>query len=60
MVQNMNGKSEMKSYLQNRHSARFFAEEFILKFGLKALSTFPDMDNQFIPQLKSENARSVF
>ena len=49
----MKGKSEMKSYLQNKHSARFFAEELILSFGMKALSSDPDMDNKFIRQLRS-------
>ena len=49
----MKGKSEKKTYLQNKHSARFFAEEFIISFGMKALSNDPDMDNKCIPQLRS-------
>jgi hypothetical protein len=54
MVQNMGGKSEGKSYLQNKHSAKFFAEEFIINFGQKALENFPEMDDKYIPSLKLE------
>ena len=52
MVQNMGGKSALKSYFQNQHSAMFFASEFILSFGRAALGKCQDMDEQYIPGLK--------
>ena len=54
MIQNMNGKSEQKTYLQNKHSARFFDEHFLIDFGKKAPEKFPNMDDQFIPKLRLE------
>ena len=54
LVQNMGGKHEMKAYLQNKHVARFFSDEFILPFGQKALSENPSIDDKYIPSLKLE------
>ena len=57
MVQNMGRKTEPKTYFQNRHSAKYFAEEFLLTIGHKALEDVLDMDDRFIPTLKSELKR---
>ena len=53
----MNCKSEPKTYFQNKHSARFFAEQFLLVFGKNALDKCPNMDGQIIPKLKAELKR---
>ena len=53
----MGGKSETKTHLDNKHIARFFAEEFILSFGRNAIASNPQIDDQYIPQLKLEIKR---
>ena len=53
----MGGKSEIKEHLDNKHSARYFADEFILPFGRKAILQMPAMDDIFIPKLKQEIKR---
>ena len=40
LIQNMNGKSEAKSYFQNKHGARFFAEQFLLISEIKHSKIF--------------------
>ena len=53
LVQNMDGKSESKDYIDNRHPARFFTEEFIIPFGKRALEKEPSLDDRFLPQLRT-------
>ena len=45
------------NYLGNRHCAKFFAEEFLLKAGHKALMEMPNLDDKFIPLLQEELRR---
>ena len=54
LVQNMGGRPEIKPYLQNQFSSKFFASEFIVKFGEAAILKCRDMDDIFIPTLKAE------
>ena len=56
LVQNMGGKHETKDYLDNRHVARFFVDEFIFPVGKEALKN-ESIDENFLPQLKAEIKR---
>ena len=55
LIQNMGGKHELKSYLNNQHVAKFFADQFIIPFGRKALASNAKIDDQYIPNLRRLN-----
>ena len=50
----MGDKTESKDYLNDQHPAKFFAKEFIVPFGIRALEKEPNLDDRFLPQLKLE------
>ena len=54
LVQNMGESPQAKFHLGDRHSSRFFADEFILPIGRNALQTVPNIDDKFIPFLRQE------
>ena len=54
LIQIMGQKPISHEHLNNRFAPKYFAEEIILPFGLKALATNPNMNQNFIPHLKSE------
>ena len=53
----MGGNHELKSHINNQHVAKFFADQFILPFGRKALASNPEIDDRNIPNLKNEIKR---